>query len=106
MIKTMMMLSMIFLVGSCRSVNTRLVCNQLRKHEIKPLQMCDISFKKNRCRCRDFDFNNWKELSEPVNYPIEHCEGVAGFFVDPDIGVEVRPNIRALANLKENLCSP
>lgn len=101
---TITLLTMFLVLVSCQSVNTKLVCAQLKKHEIKPHQLCDISFKFNRCRCREFDFNTWKELADPVNYPVEHCEGIAGFYIDPDIAEDIRPQVRALSNLKGNLC--
>ena len=105
MIKSMTMLLMIFSVAiSCRSLDRQIICGQIKKHEIKPHQLCDISFSKNRCRCREFDFNKWKELSEPTNYPLSYCEGIAGFFIDPDIALDIRPQVRALNNLKGNLC--
>jgi hypothetical protein len=37
------------------------------------------------------------------DFPIEHCEGVAGFLIG-DIALEIRPRIKKLANLKANLC--
>lgn len=106
MLKSMMMPLMMFLAvgaSSCGSIQRKIICNDIREHEIKPHQMCDISFSKNRCRCREFDFNSWTELSEPVNYPIEQCEGIGGFFLE-DIALDVRPQIRALHTIKGNLC--
>ncbi len=102
---------------SCRSVETKLVCAQIARHQIKPVQLCDVSFKYNRCRCRCFNFNSWDALpadkcsefnglisaGNAVDFPIEHCEGVAGFFLE-DAALNVRPNIKALDKIKNNLC--
>jgi hypothetical protein len=33
-------------------------------------------------------------LDDPVNFPLEKCEGIAGFFLD-DISTEVIPKIKA-----------
>jgi predicted alpha/beta superfamily hydrolase len=98
----MIALLMIF-SGSCQTVNQKVVCSQIRKHEIPVVKMCDISFKFNRCRCRNFDLNSWNAVGEAENLPLEQCEGVAGFFVE-DIAVKIRPNIKAMYRLKENLC--
>lgn len=95
-------LLMISLV-SCRSIERRVVCNELRKHEISPVEMCDINIKFDRCRCRSFDLNSWNELSEPVNYPLSHCDKMTGFNTDV-AAVEIKPKIKALYRIKENLC--
>lgn len=95
-------LLMISLV-SCRSVERRMVCSELKKQEINPVELCDISFQFNRCRCRSFDMNHWLALDKPVDHPIEHCEGVAGFRLE-QIAVEISPKIKAMTRLKENLC--
>lgn len=89
--------------SSCGTLQTKIVCAQLERHEIKPVKACDISFKFNRCRCRDFDFNKWEALSAPVDLPLEACEGISGFYLT-DAAVEIRPQIKALSNLKDNLC--
>lgn len=80
-----------------------MICAELKKQEIKAIEMCDVSFQFERCRCRLFDLNAWEALSEADNRPIEYCEGIAGFKLE-DIAVEVRPKIKAMYRLKENLC--
>jgi len=79
--KTTMMLSMIFLV-SC--VNPT----------IKPKMLCDISFKKDRCRCRMYDLEKLKSITEPQNYDLEYCEGITGFFIE-DVAEEILPKVKA-----------
>lgn len=114
MLRTTMMLLTILCLSGCRSVNTRLVCAQLETHKIKPVQACDVSFKFNRCRCRCFDFNSWEKLpwekcgvqeegSNAIDYELEKCEGISGFYLDV-AAVDIRPNIKAMHRLKENLC--
>lgn len=80
-----------------------MICSELKKQEIKPLELCDISFKFNRCRCRSYDLNTHRELSEAVNHPIEYCDKIAGFAVE-DFAVEIGPKIKAMSRLKGNLC--
>lgn len=129
MLKLITILLTILCLSGCQSPNTRIVCAQIKEHEIKPIKSCDVSFKFNRCRCRCFNMNAWKEeplkscpefsevqesevrkvkkksgeLYEAVNYPVDHCEGISGFYLDK-IATEVRPNVKALDALKENLC--
>ena len=129
MLKLTMMLLTILWVSACRSPNTQIVCSQLETHKIKNIKSCDISFRFNRCRCRCFNMNAWKEqplkdckefsgvvpeevrkfkkktgeVYEAVNYPADHCEGISGFYLDT-IATEVRPNVKALNQIKENLC--
>ena len=113
---------MIFLV-SCNTFQTRLVCKQIKAHQIKILPLCDISFQFNRCRCRCFDYNKWEASTlrscsglvdegeetkkingiQVVDKPLMYCEGVAGFFLE-DAAQEIKPNIKALDQIKNNLC--
>lgn len=95
----MIALSMIFL-ASCR---TTLVCNELRRQEIKDIEMCDINIKFDRCRCRMFDFNEWEATSEAVNHPLSYCDKLVGFNIE-DIATEVKPKIKAMFRLRENMC--
>lgn len=130
MLKLTIMLLTILWVSGCRSMNTSIVCSQLKEHEIPPIKSCDISMRLNRCRCRCFDYNSWNELPlktckefrdvsreeirkvrrkktgefyEAVNYPADHCEGISGSFLDT-LATEVRPRVKALHQIKENLC--
>lgn len=103
-------LLMIFLT-SCRSVERRVICAEIRKQEIAPVEMCDIQVDTDvfenlvsaRCRCRQFDINSWTALTEPVNHPLWHCNHIAGYRLEA-IATEVRPKVKALYRLKENLC--
>lgn len=96
------LLLMTFLAG-CRSVERRLVCSELKRQEFKPLELCDISFKFSRCRCRLYDLNTHNALSEAVNHPIEYCDKLSGFAVE-DFAIEIGPKIKAMSRLKGNLC--
>jgi len=40
---------------------------------------------------------------EAKDFPIEYCEGLAGFFLE-DAAASIRPNIKALNEVKTNLC--
>lgn len=113
----MMLLMTLCLSAKCTSVNTRIVCAQIASHQIVPVMSCDISFKYDRCRCRCFDFNSWEALElnkcpefpgkivskAAIDYPIETCEGVVGFFLE-DAALKIRPEIKALHAIKGNLC--
>lgn len=67
------------------------------------VKKCQLSFKFNRCRCFDFDLNKWEMIGEAVNLPIEECEGIDGFYPEDEV-LKIRPNIKAMSRLKENLC--
>lgn len=103
MTKILTILLLTTFLASCRSIERRMICSELRKHEIAPIEMCDINIKFDRCRCRSFDFNSWEALSEPVNHPLEYCDKLTGFKLDV-AAVEVKPKIKAMYRLKENLC--
>lgn len=111
--RIMIMLLMV-LLSSCK-VNQKIVCSQIRSAKIKAMPICDISFEKNRCRCRCFnlteykiekdDMCNWSDGSDfkSGNYNIQTCEGIAGFFVEK-WSSEVGPKFKKLNNLYGNLC--
>jgi hypothetical protein len=103
MFKITMMLLMTFFLSGCRSVERRITCAQIKNHQVPQNMFCDVSFKFNRCRCRQFDMNEWEAVGDPIDYPIEECEGIAGYFLE-DIARDVRPNVKALANLRRNMC--
>lgn len=103
MFRIITILLMTFFLSGCRSVERRLTCAQIEAHQIPHVEFCDISFKFNRCRCRMFDMNSWEPTTEPIDYELEYCEGVAGPHL-ADIARDVRPNVKALAQLKRNLC--
>ena len=90
--------------SGCGTVERRIVCKQIDSHQIPDVEYCDISFSKNRCRCRMFDMNEWEPVGDPVNHPIEYCERIAGPRLD-DIATNVRPQVKALAQLKRNMCN-
>jgi len=46
---------------------------------------------------------NVKESYQAKDFPIEYCEGIAGPFLS-DIATNVRPNIKALHEVKNKLC--
>lgn len=104
MSKTIILLSMIFFLSGCRSFERKLICNQIESHQIKPHEICEVSFKFMRCRCKQFDFNSWEQLGTPVDFDVTHCDGVAGFRLT-DIASDIRPNVKALAKIKGDLCS-
>lgn len=101
--RPVMITALMLFSGSCQTVKTSVICAEIRKHEIPDVEMCDVSFKFNRCRCRMFDANSWNAISEALDYPVEHCEGVAGYRLEA-IATDIRPNVKALYRLKENLC--
>ena len=126
-----MTLLMIFSLSSCRSFERQVICKEIDSYKIKPLPLCDISFQFSRCRCRCFDYNKWETLEvkfcptmkglditsvlklkvdggveymyQAVDLPIEACDGISGAFVK-DVAKLVRPNIKALNEVKGKLC--
>ena len=121
-------MSMIFLVScaSCKRVKQALVCAQVKQAIIKPLPFYDVSFKFNRCRARCFDMGNWENVPanacpelagmnskmietksgkkvEVVDFPIKHCEGVAGPRAE-DWAEEVKPKMRSLIRMRGTYC--
>jgi len=127
-LKTMIVLWMIFTLSACQTTyEQRLICKQIVQHQIPPTRLCDISFKYDRCRCRCFDYNSWDALSlnqcptldknigavklitenknkvEVIDFELEYCDGIGGSF-NTDQVTNVRPNVKALYRIKENLC--
>ena len=120
----MIPLSTIFLTNCPKQA---IICAQIESAKIKPLMLFDTSFKYDRCRGRCFDFNSWNTLPikscigksefltdkildekgneiEVINYPIEFCEGVAGFSYI-DMASEIRPKIKKLDGIKKDYCN-
>ena len=121
---SIIVMSMIFLVScsSCKRAQQRLVCAQVKQAIVKPLPFYDVSFKFNRCRARCFDISNWQDAPanscpelagmnitkdakgrEVVDFPIEHCEGVAGPVAE-DWAREVKPKMRHLIRMRGTYC--
>lgn len=61
---------------------------------IRDTEMCDISFLRDRCRCRLVDLNSLEVKSEAQNYELTYCEGFAGFKLE-DIAEEIKPKTKA-----------
>lgn len=114
--KLTIMLSMIFLLNSCRTAVQRIVCAQIREARLPNLIMKDVSIQFDRCRLRCFNLNDWQtlplkeckgyenEAGNSLNRPLIECEGVAGFSVE-DWASEVRPRIKQLGGLRDDYCS-
>jgi hypothetical protein len=112
MIMLVMTMPLMTFLSSCRD---QIICSQIKSAEIKPIELCDISFKFNRCRCRCFNVNSWEtlpmnkcsgtgqDLPDTIDFPIESCDGVAGFYVN-DMAVEIRPKIKELNTIKGDYC--
>lgn len=110
-----MLLMPLLISAKCTRIDVGLTCAQIKSSKLKPMPLCDISFAKDRCRCRCFSFTDYREVDDENckwpddsiffsgDYEIETCEGIAGFFVE-EWAREVRPKIRRLDNLYGNLC--
>lgn len=108
---SIILLLMIFLTAaSCKQA--KVVCKQIRKTDIKALPLCDISFQFNRCTCSCYDLETNTNVNdkycgegfESKAYPLETCEGLAGFFVE-DWAKEVIPKIKKLNTIKKDYCN-
>lgn len=119
---TIIALLTIFLT-SCK--NQKFICSEIKGNRIDPVVMYDVSFVFNRCRARCFDPNEWKtidsnlcpsmpqgeiveefldgEFLNSINLPIEECEGMAGFKIEP-IAREIRPKIKRLNEIYVDNC--
>lgn len=117
---------MLLTIFSTSCKQQKLICKEIESAKINPVVMYDVSFVFNRCRARCFDVNEWKALPisncpklnqdqiisesteegfvESVNLDITACEGVAGFSID-DIAREMRPKIKRLSDLNEDICN-
>lgn len=93
---------MISLVG-CRSVERALVCNAVEDNYIGEMEICEYSHTFTQCRCKLIEFDTFRELTQMQDYPLSHCDGLAGFKVN-DWGKEIGPKLRALSRLKEERC--
>lgn len=133
MCKIIMMLLIPLLISSkCSRVDVKLTCAQIRSAKIDSLPICDLSFEKNRCRCRCFNLTDYKTVKNSAcnrkfknedyipdyfeydpdkklykfisgDYDVYSCEGISGFQIT-DWPTEVRPKVRKLKNLYGNLC--
>ena len=122
--KTLITILSTILIVSCQSTTQRLACNGIRTHQIPPIAKCEASFTFVRCRCRCFDYNNWKTLDlnkcerfkphlleafldeknqQTVDMELSFCDGIDGSFA-ADQAVDMRPHVKALADIRENLC--
>ena len=107
-------LLMIFSLSACRSFEQQIICKEIDSYQIKPTPLCDISFQFNRCRCRCLYLKNDLQTVDPKkcgldwaenvkDFPIEHCEGIAGFFVE-DIAKHIRPEALETKQCFEDSC--
>lgn len=62
-------------------------------HVIRPVQLCDVSFKFSRCRCRLYDLEKLQPKSDAQNFPMTYCEGIFGFRAG-DMATELIPKWR------------
>lgn len=56
---------------------------------------CNVSFQFDRCRCYQYDLLNTNRLSDPIDYPLEDCEGIVGFY-DTEWAEKITPAIKDL----------
>lgn len=109
----MILLSILFLGNKC--TDRKLVCAQIKTANIKALPLCDVKYiaqqDRWRCRCRCFDLDDYKTVDDlkcgenfrTDNYPLAVCDGLSGFFPE-DWAQEIRPKIKKLKRLHNNLC--
>lgn len=95
----MIIMMALILCSSC--VTKQLVCSRIP--EFKLVELCDISFKYNRCRCRMIDFQTQEAVTDAANYPIERCDGGIVYHVD-DYAIEIQPKLIKLDDLHKELC--
>ena len=67
-------------------------------------EVCEVSFKFNRCRCLWYNLNEMRATSEAVNYPIDYCNGFTGIrstHLASEVIPKVKDNIRYCNDLSE-----
>lgn len=116
MLKIIIVLLTPLLISSkCTRTDVRVTCAQIASARVDNLPLCDLSFEKNRCRCRCFNLTDYQIVDEKKckwpdgsnfqakDYDIYTCEGIGGFFVE-EWASEVKPKLKKLRNLYGNLC--
>lgn len=109
-------LLMTLLISGCQ---TKIICKEIKRSEIRPLPFCDMLFnkknpEKSRCRCRCMDLNIYETVEDNKcrdkhpqfksgNYPLEMCSQVAGAVIDEWVS-DIRPNIKRLNKIKRTYC--
>lgn len=98
-----LLLLMIYVASSCRSVERQLICNEVEKYQIAPTESCITSIKFESCLCAPFDVNTWSITGDYEKKPLEYCDGIEG--VKVEFGVqEIQPKFIALQRLREESC--
>lgn len=91
----------IFFVSSCRSVERKLICNEVTKYQVD--ETTSYLYHKGHCYSAPFDLNNWEILEDYKEVPVESCDGLQG--VNVKFGIEeVTPKFTALQRLREESC--
>ena len=115
MVKLTILLLMTLITSCQTKFSQKVICAQIRSHQIPPVPKCDVSFKFSRCRCRCFDYNTWETVplnfcsrfadltGSAANFDLSYCDGIDGSFLS-DEASSIRPNVKALSNIKGNLC--
>jgi len=104
MSKRLVTLLMIFFLSACEtSYQRKLACAQIKKHQIPHGEFCRVDLENMECQCKLFDTNNWDPLSELYIEELQYCHGITGHR-DEFIATSVRPNVKALARIRRNLC--
>ena len=126
----MKMIIILVLVIFSTSCKTDKICKQIKRNKINDLAICGISFQFDRCLCHCFNLTNFErsklsscdEFKEDqeldsiyatlyadkkgrkfYKFPINKCEGISGF-LNGKWALEVRPKIKSLKILREDIC--
>lgn len=99
-------LSMMFFVNSCNSLERKAICNEVTKYQIKETEVCVVSIKNNACLCSDkFDVNSWSYSTDFRAEPLDYCDGIMGVRSKFALA-EIQPKFKALQRLRESSCKP
>lgn len=99
-----LLLSILYLLASCRSAERIAVCSLVDSMEIEPIEVCEVSVTLNACFCTpNYDFNTMEAVEPFIAFPLIKCEGIMGP-VNTTILSEIQPNFKALQRLKEKHC--
>ena len=103
LIKILTIIALMTSLVGCRSVEKALICKFVDDNKIGVQQICEYSHTFSQCRCKQIDFDSFQELTRMETFPIEYCDGLAGFKVQ-EWGEEIGPKLRALSRMKEERC--
>lgn len=109
MLKNITILLTICLVVSC--AGSKQICREVKKAEIKPQILCDLSLEDMTCTCSCYDLNKvisvedaqCGSLFKSGKYEPARCDGIAGFYTEK-WAADIIPKLERQKNVKKQYC--